>query len=332
MRKPSSHKSGSAVSLMDSDVKSELNFDSASGKFVISYKGNKVFSRPDKKYLVQSYFKYWNTSRVAKKFGLQHLVPDLLDNTGEGSITIEKMEQAEIKADQPKQSKFGINKRFNFLERLCTMVLKGNIHSLIVSGEGGLGKSHVVNTQIRESGLKEGNDYIVIKGFTTPKALYRTLYMYSEKTIIFDDCDSAFRDPTSSNILKAALEGKKVRRISWQSERMDEDLPDRIDFKGKVIFITNMKIDKFPQALKSRAMMVDLSMTQQDKIERMREIIIDISPDYDISIKADALQFIEDNQDNIRDLNIRTLEKVIELAAGAGEGWNELAEYMVCNA
>ena len=40
---------------------------------------------------------------------------------------------------------FNINQRFNFLQDLTSMVVRGTTPSLIVTGEGGLGKTHTVN-------------------------------------------------------------------------------------------------------------------------------------------------------------------------------------------
>lgn len=41
---------------------------------------------------------------------------------------------------------FNINERFDFLQDLTSMVVCGVTPSLIVTGEGGLGKTHTVNS------------------------------------------------------------------------------------------------------------------------------------------------------------------------------------------
>jgi hypothetical protein len=46
---------------------------------------------------------------------------------------------------EPIQSEFSINQRFEFLEKFTNMVLDGVTASVIITGEGGLGKTHTVN-------------------------------------------------------------------------------------------------------------------------------------------------------------------------------------------
>jgi hypothetical protein len=60
----------------------------------------------------------------------------------------------------------------------------------------------------------------VIKGAMTALGLYAQLYKYSDKknVLIFDDCDSVFADELALNILKAALDSGKTRKICWNSD------------------------------------------------------------------------------------------------------------------
>ena len=50
---------------------------------------------------------------------------------------------------------FNINQRFNFLQDLTSMVVMGSTPSLIVTGEGGLGKTHTVTETIKELNLDD---------------------------------------------------------------------------------------------------------------------------------------------------------------------------------
>ena len=64
--------------------------------------------------------------------------------------------------------------------------------------------------------------------------------------IVFDDCDTVLFDDLSLNILKAALDTGKKRIIQWNTESrvLDrEGIPDKFEFEGAVIFITNVKFD-----------------------------------------------------------------------------------------
>ena len=302
-------------------------------KFVIELSGKKVYSAVNKAILIQRFQNDFLTSRIAIKLNI-NVIPELIDKTAGPSSEGVTVTEATIANEKqaPVQSKYSINERFGFLDSLGNMVLSKTVSSLIVSGGGGLGKTYTIMKMLKNAGLKEDIDYVVVKGFTTPKALYRTLYNDSEKIIVFDDCDSAFKDPQAANLLKAALDSSKIRKVSWGSERLDEELPDNFLFKGLVFFITNVELKKFSQPLRSRAYAVDLSMTFEDKLERMETILEDIAPDYDMSSKRDALDFIIRKGRDMADLNFRTLEKTIAIRAGAGANWEKLAEYTAVEA
>lgn len=256
----------------------------------------------------------------------------------QGTQTINMLieQDTNAKSFQPVQSKFSINQRFSFLERFTKMVLDGETASAIVTGEGGLGKSHVVMSQVAKKGMVEGEDYVLFKGFATPKALYSTLYENKDKTIIFDDCDSVLKDPTSINILKGALDSYDKRTISWLTKGfIDDGLPSSFDFEGQVIFISNLSIDKIDQAIKSRSMAIDLSMSIDDKIDRMRYILPNVMADYEMGLKETALDFMCLHANEAVEFNMRTLQKIIRVVHAYGletEEWKDAAQYLLTNA
>ena len=93
-----------------------------------------------------------------------------------------------------------------------------------------------------------------------------------DQIVIFDDCDSVLQDKVAVNILKAALDSYDKRTISWlQKGFIDDGLPNSFEFQGNVIFISNMSSDKIDQAVKSRSMTIDLSMSIDDKIENIEQ-------------------------------------------------------------
>lgn len=234
---------------------------------------------------------------------------------------------------QPLQSEFTINERFSFFEKFTNMVLDGITASAIVTGEGGLGKSHTVMTELQNRNWIEEIDYIIVKGYATPKALYATLYEHNGKTIIFDDCDSVLKDPTAINLLKGALDSYDKRTISWLQKGFNDDgLPPSFEFTGHVIFISNMSSDKLDQAIKSRSIVIDLSMSLEDKIERMQFILSSLLPEYPIEIKQIALDFITKHANEAKEFNLRTLQKTIKVINAYGvdnNEWESAAKYLL---
>ena len=248
-------------------------------------------------------------------------------------------------AAAPKEDKFGINKRFEFVEKLVNMVASGVQPSAIITGEGGLGKTYTVTQTLEKNGYKDISDladfqvgavintrkcFTFVKGYSTPKGLYRTLFENNKSVVVFDDCDSVLKDPVALNILKSALDSYGKRIISWNADMRDDDLPRSFNFEGRVIFISNLDEGKIDQAIRSRSMMIDLSMTTDQKIERMETIAAapEFLPEYDAEIKSDALSLIREIKDEVKEISLRTLISVAKIRA-SNKDWKDLATYML---
>lgn len=156
--------------------------------------------------------------------------------------------------------------------------------------------------------------YIQIKGYVTAKGLYEILYKYNGMCIVFDDCDKALTDPTAEMLFKGALDSNPVRRITWMSSRLD-GLPSSFDFTGTVVFISNLKMDQIDQALKSRSVCIDLTLTTDEKIERMWSIAMSDSfmSHVDKEKIKEVMNIVVELKDQMKDLNMRTLIKGINL-------------------
>lgn len=245
------------------------------------------------------------------------------------------------------ESRFSINQRFGFVSDMVTMLANGAQASVVVTGPGGLGKSFTVSQTLTALGfkdvsvlddiavgtvLKTAKTFRVIKGYSTPKGLYRTLYENKDGVIVFDDCDSVLKDPTSLNLLKGALDSYSRRIISWRADIKDEDLPTSFEFKGRVVFISNLSASNIDQAILTRSLAVDLSMTTKQKVERMRHLLStgEFMPEFDKTVKADAMDLIEKHQDTVKELSLRTLIQVTKIRQSAGKNWADLAEYAIC--
>jgi len=223
---------------------------------------------------------------------------------------------------------FDINQRFGFLNDLTTMVVSGITPSLIVTGEGGLGKTHSVTQTIKSNEL-EDMDYVFFKGYSTARGLYNTLFDNNGKLIIFDDCDSVLDDKVAVNILKSALDSYEKRTISWMAKmNKSDEYPQHFDFTGRIIFISNKAKEKIDEAILTRSLTVDLTMTPDDKITRMSSILGNILPEYDMDIKQDALGFLETVKEEVS-LNMRMLIMVAKMRLMYPETWRNLATYMV---
>ena len=254
------------------------------------------------------------------------------------------MEQAIVVATE-KSNRFDINTRFGFVEKLVTMVATGVQPSAVITGEGGLGKTYTVTKTLETNGYKDITDlaefevgsiintrkcFTMVKGYSTAKGLYRTLFENNKSIIVFDDCDAVLKDPVALNLLKGALDSYGKRVISWNADMRDDDLPRSFNFEGRVIFISNMDQSRIDQAIRSRSMMIDLSMTLDQKIDRMEHIALsaEFLPEYDAKVKTDALSLIREIKDDCKEVSLRTLISVTKVRA-SNKDWKDLATYML---
>ena len=242
-----------------------------------------------------------------------------------------------------------IRERFEMLKDMTKAVKKGNVRAMIVSGPPGVGKSHGVEEVLDRYATMEmmgaGKTHEVIKGAMSPLGLYCKLYSMADKgkVVVFDDCDSIFQDDLSLNILKAALDSKKNRWIHWNTDSFklrNEGVPDKFKFEASAIFITNLKFDKVKgklrehlEALESRCHYMDLTIdSDKDKMLRIKQVIQDGMLDsYDIEdeVKEEIMDFVDINKGRLRELSLRTVLKVADLAVAFPDKWDAMAENTV---
>lgn len=196
------------------------------------------------------------------------------------------------------------DKVFEELDSYLSLVMRGYLPALMITGQGGIGKSYNVNQAIKKFGKQRHDDYEIVKGRSSAAALYKTLWYNRDKIIVFDDCDSIFDTADGMNVLKGALDSGEVREISWLTkadgmvsttecntneevlakvqewEQTDgkgkEGTPNHFFFEGQVIFISNLTrndIYKKDRALLSRCTYVDIVLTATDVIKRIGTVL-----------------------------------------------------------
>ena len=240
-----------------------------------------------------------------------------------------------------------MRKRFAILDDMTKATKRGDVRAMIVSGPPGVGKSYGVETVLDRYGTVStlGNTtpkYEVCKGAMSPIGLYCKLYKLAAKdnVIVFDDCDSILLDDLSLNILKAALDSKKTRRICWNTDShmlRREGVPDTFEFAGSVIFITNIKFDNVRskklrdhlEALESRCHYIDLTIdTLREKLLRIQQIVKDgMLNSYALptDTQQQVVQYIWDNKRRLREISLRTVLKIADLAKAFPDTWKDMA-------
>jgi len=278
-----------------------------------------------------------------------HNIEDLEFTAGPVSAAVsETLKPTTSKIETDEEIMARIGERFDILDQMTKATIAGDVRAMIVVGPPGVGKSYGVEKQLEQSGLFDQLSgrklkYEIIKGAMTPIGLYCTLYKNSDRNnvLVFDDCDSVFQDDISLNILKAALDSGKKRRIYWNSDSSmlrREGVPDNFDFRGGCIFITNLqfqnlkskKLQDHLEALQSRCHFLDLTLnTMRDRFLRIKQIYKkgELFQDYDFTQdEGDAvINFMEQNQGRLREMSLRMALKIADLTRVSATNWRSLA-------
>jgi predicted AAA+ superfamily ATPase len=265
------------------------------------------------------------------------------------AVNVEKKVEEPVVVESDEQAMNRIATRFAILDKMTVACIASDVRALIVSGPPGVGKSFGVESQMekystfdRLAGKKIR--YEIVKGAMSALGLYSTLYKYSDakSVVVFDDCD-IFHDEDALNILKAALDSGKRRRIFWNTDSRklrDEGIPNFFDFKGSVIFITNLnfshargKIAAHVEALQSRCHYLDLTInTERDRMLRIKQVDRDadggLFKDYDFAAGEDQqiLDYMWDHREQLSEVSMRMALKIADLVKVDPADWKMLTE------
>lgn len=222
-----------------------------------------------------------------------------------------------------------IESRFEAMGLLTDALIKGDIRSLVISGAAGVGKSFLLeeklNDALNDSKLSQVTH---IKGTISPIGLYMTLWENNNKgdVIVLDDIDSVYGDEEAMNLLKGALDTNGKRVISWIKDSRflkDQDIPTSFEYKGRVVFLTNVDLQNISDkggrmaphmgALMSRAVYLDLGIHTAEQIMiRIRQVLR--STDMGLGLTTAQFEVIlgwmESNISNLRAISLRTVIQV----------------------
>lgn len=219
----------------------------------------------------------------------------------------------------------------DLLREYIRVLISGDTNSLIVKGEGGLGKSFTFTDELEKQGLEENVHYLYISGHITPLELYETLNKVNlleyPKLALFDDIDALLTNTISVALLKACLwEVKGKRVVSYKSSRKKE-APQAFDFKGKVAMILNdLKQEaQLGKPLLDRAMVFEMSMTAEETVAYIEKVLNgpDFNPDIPLVERLEIWKRIKFFATNPR-FSMRTLVRAFAFYRYSKENWFSL--------
>ena len=283
------------------------------------------------------------TKKDEKKLLLQK--SNILGAIGAVSGTIRSGSAKEIYAENPQLAEFEANKekltyekQLGDLENLIKMTVSGASNALFVAGRGGIGKTYTVEKILGDIGLADGQGYFKNTGTASAAGIYSLLFKHQNEIVFFDDSDDALKDQESRNMFKAATDTKKVRKLVWNKmgknvvepddyedpqELIDDGkIPRFFEFTGKVIFISNLKMDKLDPdgAIRTRAFMIEIDPTDVEIYDFMETIVDKIKLDGDLHLDSATRKKTVDllrKGKSKQTANLRKLSRALNMQAGS---------------
>jgi len=233
------------------------------------------------------------------------------------------------------------------LEGLTKGLIKGSFNALFVAGKGGTGKTQTVEDTLQDAGLRDGEGYFKNTGSASAIGVYSLLYQHRKDIILFDDSDGALADQDARNLIKAATDTKKIRKLVWNKkssnmfdpefedaedfDESDDRIPKYFNFEGRIIFISNLSLNKLDpdKALRTRAFVISINPTPEELLERMEQILHKIPLEDGLSLtKKEREQVLEVVKGGKRkeEVSLRTLVRALNLAASGAGNWETLVK------
>jgi len=190
------------------------------------------------------------------------------------------------------------------------------IQSIVVSGPGGVGKTYEIFDEME----KRGVEYTLVKGYSSPRALFNTLRDHSEEVVIFDDCDSIWEDANALNILKSALETnrKGKRTVTWNLAEENEEF----EFHGKIIFVSNKDFYASRSKMKhiiavlTRVFFIQFTFDQEQMMRRIEMVSGNIEKD--AAVRTAVIDYLKANAKRSK-VSIRMFENLCKVYKSLGK-------------
>jgi len=214
-----------------------------------------------------------------------------------------------------------------YLKTNVRLVTRGFENAIIVAGTAGVGKSRLVLQTLKDDGT--AFDYFQ-GGIKNPEALFGVLSKHNaeNKLLVFDDCDEIL-SKKAEDITKAILGPEKVRKVIWYSAKYKDDnrkFKPELDFKSRVIIITNLPKRKISQAIMSRTSPIEINVRIPDLIDDIRVNLDSLMPEYPaitFEMKQTVLDFIEKVIKHIDQFDYRLFFRCVKIYSSGSPEWKK---------
>ena len=230
---------------------------------------------------------------------------------------------------------------YDHLKLYILHIVNGQAPSLIIYGPPGMSKTYTVRRTLHFAGLKPLKDYSIEKGSgLNIQATYSLLYKNRKRLLILDDFDTPLQNPEMVNMLKAITDSYGRRILSLPREKTlanaetggsESGVPDKFEFKGKLIIITNLDKSKLDPALLSRSPAIEVNFNSKEVLTSLELMYKYVNPSISDEIKKEVYEHIIKLyriNPNIT-IDFRAFKSAVDARVGCPEDWKNMTKIIV---
>lgn len=232
--------------------------------------------------------------------------------------------------------KMTVEERFDQINAFVDLLTNNWANGVIITGAAGIGKTYTVLERLNNIGLKYK---YTSGGVKDAKSLYKYLYAHRDgEILVMDDIDDVLLNKTGQNILKAVLDRntQKPNVVTYLDKEFmtpRPKVPSSFEFTSGIIFISNLPRKKFNQAVISRSLNVDLDLSKEEILQRIKEKLADFPPYYEegakisegefLERKKEVLSFLMRNAKEINRIDFRSFEQAVVMRLTGAPNWKK---------
>ena len=216
-----------------------------------------------------------------------------------------------------------IVRTYKDLEFYVNMFRDGNSELLVIVGDGGIGKSRIVDDIMKDI------EHVKILSHITPMSLFITGYTHANIPIIFDDVDTLLNNKECVALLKQFCETSQTKEIQWTTTSKILEIagiPSRYETKTQACIIGNdfRKLNKMVGALIDRGFLINFQPTVSEILSKIDEIKNNMNNGLTVHEMDEVFELIQKFA-KFGNVTLRTFIKGNQLykQCNGNDGWEE---------
>jgi len=213
--------------------------------------------------------------------------------------------------------------------------------AFMICGPPGTSKTYIVRRTLHFEGLKPRKDYSIEKGAALDLSdVFALLYYNKDRILILDDFDTPLRNENTVNLLKSITDSYGKRIVSMPTERKLDTVetggnvsavPQKFEFRGKILIITNLARKDIDTALLSRIPVYEVRYSMTEIIDNIKKMLHYINPEVSDEIKMEVYNYILElySKDKHINLDFRTFKTSVDVRIGNPLSWKEMVKIIV---